>query len=317
MKIILSRKGFDSGTGKVPSPILPMAVPTGVTRSGEKMAQLPDVSMSGQLCSLAIPETQTGKHGLCYRDIIGEPKVAKLVQNLTGQKLKGSHCVHLDPDLAAGHRPRLPGWRPCFGQAGAAERHLQNQGVGPEDIFLFFGWFRQVEWVRRRYRYVKHAPDLHVIFGWLQVAERLAVQESGRLPHWARSHPHAQGKPYASADSLYLATQTLRLSGEPGIIPGGGCFPAFHPALCLTDRAGHKRSQWRLPAWFYPFHPGAERTPLSYHGRSDRWQLRDDATLLQSVGRGQEFVLDCDEYPEAIAWLAQLFSLADGSSNKI
>ena len=31
-----------------------------------------------------------------------------------------------------------------------------------------------------------------------------------------------------------------------------------------------------------------------------------DRTLLQAVARGQEFVLDCDEYPEAMGWVGSL-----------
>ncbi|CAI8922445.1 hypothetical protein EMIT0158MI4_310005 [Burkholderia ambifaria] len=39
----------------------------------------------------------------------------------------------------------IPGWRPALGQTGAAQGHLSNNGVGAGDVFLFFGWFRQVE----------------------------------------------------------------------------------------------------------------------------------------------------------------------------
>jgi hypothetical protein len=35
-----------------------------------------------------------------------------------------------------------------------------------------------------------------------------------------------------------------------------------------------------------------------------RWA---DGILLDSVSRGQEFVLDCDDYPEAQVWLRSLF----------
>jgi hypothetical protein len=35
-----------------------------------------------------------------------------------------------------------------------------------------------------------------------------------------------------------------------------------------------------------------------------------DGVMLTAVGRGQEFVLDCDHYPEAISWVADLLKLA-------
>lgn len=41
-----------------------------------------------------------------------------------------------------------------------------------------------------------------------------------------------------------------------------------------------------------------------------------DTVLLNTVGRGQEFVLDCQDYPEAVQWLSQLLCLYDIGSAK-
>lgn len=52
--------------------------------------------------------------------------------------------AHLDPDLRRDALPTRPnGWRPAFGQSGAAAGHLFNQEVGIGDLFMFFGWFRK------------------------------------------------------------------------------------------------------------------------------------------------------------------------------
>src|ERR1700694_5268656 len=119
MKIILSRKGFDSSTGKVASPILP----------------------SGKLCSLPIPETLTGENPLRYQDILYDGQsLGKLVHDLTRGKIAPDTPAHLDPDLNSASIPRLPGWKPIFGQAAAAESHLQHQSIGAGDVFLFYGW---------------------------------------------------------------------------------------------------------------------------------------------------------------------------------
>ncbi len=66
------------------------------------------------------------------------------------------------------------------------------------------------------------------------------------------------------------------------------------------------RSVWRLPSWFYP---GEGKSGLSYHTKSTRFRLEEDYVLLKSVGRGQEFVLDCGEYPEALNWLTNILFL--------
>lgn len=281
MKIILSRKGFDSGTGKVASPIFP----------------------SGELYTLPIPESCPSRHSKRYQDIqAGTHSLGALVHDLTGGKVQPETFAHLDPDLDAASIPRSVNWRPLFGQTGAAEKHLQNQGVNEGDVFVFYGWFRQVELVAERYRYVRGAPDLHVIFGWLQVEQRLSVHFFPGIPAWARDHPHCKEQPYGRLDSIYLSTSSLRIPGREMHQAGAGRFQRFSPGLCLTAPQ-QSRSVWQLPHWFVPRTPP---TGLSYHRDPHRWNPQGDMVWLKSVGRGQEFVLDCQEYPDALSWLCQL-----------
>src|SRR2546421_6117027 len=225
MKIILSRKGFDSSMGKVPSPIFP----------------------SGELCSLPIPENAPGSHLKRYEEIkFGHLNLGDLVCDLTQQKINPGKFVHLDPDLIAGSVPRQPGWKPIFGQVGAAERHLQNQDVINGDIFLFYGWFRQVEQYAGIYRYVKNAPDLHVIFGWLQIERRIPIINRSKIPSWALDHAHFLREKRPIIESIYIATDSLQLPGTSINLPGAAIFPKFDSILCLTA-PGKSRSKWQLP----------------------------------------------------------------------
>lgn len=282
MNLVFSRKGFDSGTGRVASPILP----------------------SGELWSLPIPDASSRTS---YRDIVrGDRSLGTLVAHLTRGRIAPTRHAHLDPDLHAGDVPRMDGWKPLFGQMGAAESHLQTMGVGPGDLFVFYGWFRQVEYIDGVYRYAKGVPDFHVIFGWLQVEQRIPVENRSTVPPWALDHPHCTRRLSSANNSLYSATACLSLPGVPAGMPGAGLLRQFHPLLCLTA-PGLSRSVWRLPAWFYP---AAGRRALSYHASPDRWQCRGGSVLLHTVGRGQEFVLDCRAYPEAVGWLASLFCSA-------
>lgn len=90
-------------------------------------------------------------------------------------------------------------------------------------------------------------------------------------------------------------------------LPGAGIFPCYHPALRLTEVEPYlSRGSWRLPAWMYP---GERRSALTYHADPKRWEMYEGYTQLKSVGRGQEFVLDCDEYPEAVGWLENVLRL--------
>lgn len=280
MKIILSRKGFDSATGKVASPVLP----------------------SGELCSLPIPSSVASNSPIRYADIMaGDISLGTLVRDLThGKREVESEEVHLDPDLRYSSLHREAGWKPIFGQDGAAESHLQRQGVAEGDIFLFFGWFRQTELVDRRYRYVKDAQDCHYIFGWLQIERRIPVSRRSELPSWALYHPHCSREQHSRLDSLYVSTDCMQLPGVDQTLPGGGVFTIADDTLRLTC-PGSLRSTWQLPGWFY----SQERVPrLSYHTNPNRWSQHEGHTLLSTVGRGQEFVLDCEHYPEAAEWLA-------------
>lgn len=173
--------------------------------------------------------------------------------------------------------------------------------MGEGDVFLFFGWFRRVESTSGLYRYGEDTPDLHVIFGLLQVGQAIPAVDIGDAPEWALYHPHLdRPRLYGDNNCVYAAADRVRIPGFDLDIPGGGAFERFHPDLCLTA-PGRSRSVWRLPSWFYP--EGRESS-LSYHRDMGRWSPVGDHVILRSVGRGQEFVLDCDHYPEAIPWLA-------------
>jgi hypothetical protein len=268
VKLILSRKGFDStpAYGACASPILP----------------------DGRMVSLPIPhESGTLPFGALRHQGLD---VGQLVSDLTGTRVNRTRPAHLDPDLDPTARDRRRGWRAAFGQDGAAQGHLEHQGVAVGDLFLFFGWFRRVTKVRGCYRYLHGTPDLHVIFGWLRVGEVLRVGPD-RVPPWLSDHPHAS-RDCAPHNTIYLAD-------GPN---GGGVFQKFDSSLQLTDAESTRRSMWRLPSDFLP----RARTPLTYHGTPSRWTTAADACRLQSVAKGQEFVLDLAEYPGVQRWTRKL-----------
>ena len=136
MKIILSRKGFDSANGYVPSPIFP----------------------SGKIISLPIPDSRSP---IKYDDIYWNGQnLGELVYQLTDGQITGQHKAHLDPDLRKESLPDRPKvWRGLFGQVGAAQGHLERL-VEPGDLFLFFGWFKQIrKTLDGVYTYSPSAPD--------------------------------------------------------------------------------------------------------------------------------------------------------------
>jgi hypothetical protein len=202
---------------------------------------------------------------------------------------------------------RPAGWRGAFGQCAAAQTHLASHAIGPGDLFLFFGWFRAAHLVSGAWRYGRTAPDLHVLWGWLQIDRVVRLGDGEEPPHCHWHHPHVfDRESYVGNqgnNALYVAKEYLTLPGLSHV-PGSGTFSRYSSQLRLTDPTAATRSIWRLPGWFYA---NATRTPLSYHSELSRWRKRRGAAQLRSVGRGQEFVLNGTEYPELTEWLVNLF----------
>ncbi|MFZ4580840.1 MAG: hypothetical protein ACOYOB_20855 [Myxococcota bacterium] len=249
MNVILSRKGFDSKAGGGPSPILP----------------------DGTLLSLPIPSDDAD----CFAELRhGGHTYAQLLEML-GLRSASGWC-HVDPDLRHEVKPRKRGWRGGFGQANAALEHLHGHRVGARDLFLFFGWFRATRWESGRLRF--DGPNLHVIFGYLQVDSELALDGEHPVSAWASDHPHVVARRLdpCAGDSLFIARPRLSWVNRPG----HGVFD-YHPDLVLT-KTGHTRSHWDLPREVF------RDATISYH--PSPWRRG----YFQSAGRGQEFVVPHD-----------------------
>ncbi|BES72381.1 hypothetical protein RE428_33990 [Marinobacter nanhaiticus D15-8W] len=285
-RIIFSRKGFDSSSGGCPSPILP----------------------DGRLLSLPIPDERSR---VPFADITHQGiALGDHVPMLTRQRLQAQSGAHIDPDLNAAALPRLPGWRPIFGQSGAAQGHLKNQGVEVGDLFVFFGLFRPVIETAYGWRFDPTQAAKHVIWGWLQIGDILGVDtlDDAALP-WARYHPHFRWRNDPS-NTLYLASDSLALGELPSGLPGAGWFERHCASLQLTDRRANRPGVWALPRWCFP---RGGQVPLTYHAKADRWQRETHRVILQAVARGQEFVMDTRHYPEALPWIRCIISSNAGA----
>lgn len=281
MRIIFSRKGFDSGSGGGASPILP----------------------DGRIISLPIPDY---RGTTTYGDLTSGEDVAKLVADLSNGRYRSHHKAHLDPDLDATTLPRAAGWRGAFGQTGAAASHLIKQGVGPGDLFLFFGWFRDVELKDGRWRYLPKGRSIHALFGWLQIADIVSLasgdpQDWQADYPWLRDHPHTKRGP-EPLNHVFVGTE--KLTGVPHLtgFPGYGLLPSISERLTLTKSGNANRSVWTVPAWV-----GETSTSLSYHGDASRWQRTPSGFDLKVVGRGQEFVLSGADHIKSSEYLRNLF----------
>jgi hypothetical protein len=277
MKLILSRKGFDSSAGGCPNPVFP----------------------DGSCLALPIPDEQSP---IRYSQVRHNgDSIGSLVSQLTGRRAFSRKGAHLDPDLIESAYPRQPGWRPMLGQHSSAQAHLVNNGVGQGDLFLFFALFRAAEKHRGRWRFVPGTRPFHAIWGWLQVGEVWSLDGSVRIPRWAAYHPHLHGE-RSRHNSLYVAGDRLELPGLDKQLPAAGTVGLLVNQHRLTAPEATRVTEWRLPAAFLPA-PG--RQPLSYHHNLQRWSQDEnpDYCRLKSAARGQEFVLDLGGYPGVSEWL--------------
>lgn len=263
MKVILSRKGFDGTYGGCPSPILPDGTMVSMPIPGEgDMYKYKDLQFPG---------------GGTYLDIWNDLKPR-------GNKVL---TCHLDPDIRKGIRSENVGWKPTFGQCDAAQGHLLNQGVGEDDVFLFFGWFRKVEYVAGHWRYIKEAPRVHAIYGYMQVDHILTGEDVKKCP-W---HPHSR---YSNTNNaIYVATDMLRIDEKGLNLPGAGVL-TYSEDLVLTA-PGRSHSRWKLIDVL-----ANKNIELSYH---DKEKCIKDG-YFQSAARGQEFVFE--KSPVVNEWTEKL-----------
>jgi hypothetical protein len=188
-----------------------------------------------------------------------------------------------------------------------------NCGVEPGDLFLFFGWFREVE-ERPDGKLVKarSGHNRQVIFGWLQIESIIDVgsdpAEAVIRHSWLADHPHLSGV-WGSKNSVFVATERLKVPGRPELnaLPGGGTFANFSTARCLTQEGQSRRSLWSLPASFAPQHG---EVTLSFHSNPAKWTrgADPDRVLLDSAKIGQEFVLASRNSDLLADWVASVFA---------
>jgi hypothetical protein len=246
VKIVFSRKGFDSSAGGGPSPIV-----------------------AGRTRSLPIPEA--GRSPRRYCDLgLGE-----LAHAASHKKIAPDAWCHEDPMFDQD-------W--CwFGQCGPAQTHLLNQGVRAGDVFLFFGLYRDPETGHLHHR----------IFGYLQVAgvgfvSELRLDRSWRKPR--HPHPHFGSNYGYSNNAIWFG-------------PGATSAPAIEGLRLTAGDVTDRPSLWLRPDWM-------EIGSLSYHSAEWRWKA---GNLLQTVGRGQEFVCDIGDRQEPRDWLIERIAEIAGS----
>lgn len=228
MKIILSRKGFDSANGGIVSPIF----------------------ADGTLMSFPIPDECEEED--TYDDLLYDStSYREILDNLHYRDSSNYRC-HVDPDLDCGRRKQIPeNWVPIFGQINSSSRYLlrNKDSVQEGDIFLFFGNFHAVEEHNGCYSYIRRTGDfykdhdLQVIWGYLQIGRIITNKEEQMTMKW---HPHARGNKLGNASNvLFIASKHLSFAPE---MPGAGLLK-FDKERVLTLEGANKATWKKNPVY--------------------------------------------------------------------
>lgn len=281
MKVILSRKGFDSAYGGYPSPILPNGRMVSLPIPVCSQTCYSDLQLDSKTtCDLRLDSKTT------YYDIMCELQPKKRCKDDRHELTKTTKC-HLDPDIYRNVVTRKSGWRTCFGPLGIAKRILDNQCVKEGDLFLFFGRFRHTEQVKGRLKFT--GSDIHIIFGYMQIDEIVNnIDSNYKEPEWMKGHPHLSNIFRTKKNNtIYVAREKLSWDSN---LCGAGVFN-FDNSLVLTKQ-GLSPSKWDLPEFF-------KCAEIGFHSK-DNWK----DGYFQSADIGQEFVIK--DYDKIENWAKNL-----------
>ena len=268
MKIILSRKGFDSSNGGCASPILP----------------------DGTMLSMPIPS----EDNIEYNDLIyNNTSYADILKQINPNGSYNKKC-HLDPDIRPNIRKTpVENWQAAFGQIGSAQSALHNAGVSVGDIFLFFGWFHKTLFEDNKLKYCcaergnntdfYENSDLQVIYGYMQIGEIITDKEKIKQYFW---HPHASKERLIKKNNaIYVPSE--KLTSLNSDLPGYGVLN-YRKDRVLT-KEGRTRAVWDEREFLMPDRIYGNRKNSAKNGE------------LYYKGIWQELIVD--ESPELLEWV--------------
>ncbi len=176
MKIVFSRKGFDSGTGGFPSPII-----------------------DGRPISLPIPAKD--EDNIRSVTTYGDLGLGEIVERVTKERVSRSSLCHYDPMFEGGRCAFGPGTK-------SAQGHLRNSGVAVGDVFLFFGLFSEEDGRDKHHRFFGYLEVGSVKA--LGAKPSAADQPKG----FSIRHPHTIGD-WRANNTLYTGKGCLALATPP------------------------------------------------------------------------------------------------------
>ncbi len=311
MKVIFSRKGFDSSYGGFPSIILPggkmisFPIPEkGIRKQNKETGEYDNETSAGIKGKGAedikfILGDKDDKIELTLEKIFKELNITEIYVPEKDTKTKKNYTKRKVEDIIFHYDPQIPMIKDsnsyaAFGQSGAAASHLLSKKIDKGDVFLFFGTFLKT-FINNENKisYDTRMHKIQAIWGYMIVDDVFQIKPNDEAIYIKagdnieplsklKEHPH-----YVNRDRKYTE------KGDNIIICGKrfGTFN-FESKYQLT-KVGYKKSYWKLQ----DFLKGAN---ISYCGEVK------DPCCFKSADIGQEFVTENFKEEEMKNWLKGL-----------
>lgn len=326
MIFILSKKGFDSSNGGIPSPAF---APTKNEKGEEHYYPY---------LSLPIPysENYCGPKGnkLTYSEITKElvlpgqkKQMSHLICDLIGRKYlwvnekSSTRCVcdaycHYDPMLDRWWKKGKEddGFEAGLGQTGSFASSIDDvlsKNDGKEDVvFLFWGLFHEATWDNENEAYTFiDGNDFYAIWGFMKICGAIrTIQELQDHQFIKEHHAHVEMLPdgvvpKAKQEVIYYSTEGNDWIGDESF-PHYGVF-SYDPkdrdkneGLILSTKEGTRPREWKLPPCF--------NGSLSHQESKADANGREDTPFTISK-RAQECVLTGENYGDCNSYLSNIF----------
>ena len=271
MKVILSRKGLDSGVCDLSNLLF-------VDKNGNK-----------NLFTLPIP-ADDGVHTYQELKFSDNEIVSKTIKDYLNKSKKinfQSKC-HADPNIVNYFDD--PIFLGSIGQVDQAQAHLQNQKIGVGDLFIFFGVFAEACFDNDSLTIDKNNLK-HIMFGYMQIGDIIqtyGLNEIKRANYekkypWLKNQPHWIARKYNNNKSncIYVASENFNNTN----IKGYGIFN-YDKELQLTQDKTHCVTHWNLPQEL-------NKLEITYHSEKS---YKED--YFKAACRGQEFVIENSKQAE-------------------
>jgi len=281
MRIILSRKGFDSSYGSHPSIILP----------------------DNKMISFPIPVTQP-EIGIAAEDILYVELGKTLDELLHELNIKNHYAYHVDPEIQnikiADKVSFFDRGYGTLGQSGAAASHLANNHISSIEIsknepavFIFFGLFSKTKRENGKLKY--DGKPFHAIFGYVIADEAVKVSTISDTVHpELKSHLHYINQFEANKK------KDEYIKHDRNIIFKGKQFGTFKYSedLRLTVNDSDRTTRWGTPDFI---------KSMTYNKkRIDDGVRSNNKIFFDAASRGQEFIITEFETEKMKRWLKNL-----------